>query len=230
MSDRPADPRLRRSLIAALSMAAVSTASYAIKPTRRLSDTLPPFDLETMVPARFGDWQALPGGQVVNPVGQALLDKLYAQVLSRVYAAPDGRRVMLSIAYGGDQSDATSMHMPEVCYPAQGFMMRSASPGTIDTASRHLPVKRLVMVHGRRTEPVTYWLVVGDQPTTSTLGHKRIQIAYAMRGLIPDGLIFRVSTIDDQVDRGFATQQAFIEALLGTLPEQARQRLAGAAA
>jgi hypothetical protein len=35
-----------------------------------------------------------------------------------------GSRIMLSFAYGGDQHGSLLAHNPEVCYPAQGFVLK----------------------------------------------------------------------------------------------------------
>ncbi|HMN79307.1 MAG TPA: EpsI family protein [Burkholderiaceae bacterium] len=222
------NPMSRRAAAAALLMSVASAGGLLLKPGTRLSDQLPPFELASAVPTRFGGWQEHIGSShVVNPVGRDALDRLYSQTLSRVYVDGAGNRVMLSVAYGGDQSDATSMHLPEVCYPAQGFLQRASSSAVLKASDRTLPVRRLVMVQGRRIEPLTYWLVVGDRIATGSLGHKKIQIEYALRGLIPDGLILRVSTIGEDTERGFALQQRFLVDLRGALPEPARVRLAG---
>ena len=62
-------------------------------------------NLETMFPKAFGDWRVDTSMPVIlpSPDVQALLDKIYNQVLSRSYVNAKGERIMLSVAYGGDR-------------------------------------------------------------------------------------------------------------------------------
>jgi len=52
------------------------------------------------------------------------LDKLYSQILNRVYVNATGYRIMLLLAYGSDQHGSLQADKPEVCYPAQGFALQ----------------------------------------------------------------------------------------------------------
>ena len=48
-----------------------------------------------------------------------------------------------------------------------------------------------------RNEPVTYWLTVGDQVITNKFDKRIAEIRLGLTGQIPDGLLFRVSSIDN---------------------------------
>ncbi|OZA14170.1 MAG: EpsI family protein, partial [Hydrogenophilales bacterium 17-62-8] len=103
-----------------LLMFSAAGMGLAFKPTERIADTGPKLDLEILIPQQFGDWKMdetiLP--LIANPEQEALIKKLYSQTLSRTYVNSSGDRIMLSIAYGGAQTDSMSVHKPEVCYPA----------------------------------------------------------------------------------------------------------------
>ena len=118
--------RSRSILIAAL-MAVTAAVGVAARPSTKASTAGPRYVLETLVPRQFDDWRevATEGAQVVNPQTQQLLDKLYSQILTRTYVNQNGYRVMLSLAYGDDQRADLTAHKPEVCYPAQGFQVRT---------------------------------------------------------------------------------------------------------
>ena len=120
----------RRALVMLALMGTATVGSFAIRPSTKARDRGKTFSLEAIVPKRFADWAELPGQgvQVVNPQTQALLDKLYSQILARAYVDSAGYRVMLSLAYGDDQRGAQQAHKPEVCYPAQGFEVHSNVP------------------------------------------------------------------------------------------------------
>ena len=211
-------------------MVASSVLALALKPTRRVADQQPPVALEKMVPAAFADWRL---DRNVAPVTvaadvQARLDVLYNQTLNRTYVDAQGRRVMLSIAYGGDQSgDGTQVHRPEFCYAAQGFQLMRNVAGDLGTRYGVLPVKRLLAVQGRRNEPITYWVTVGDRATVPGLGRKLNQLAYGLTGRVPDGMLVRVSSVDADTHNAYRLQERFINDLLGALPAQDRARIAG---
>ncbi|GAB4483746.1 MAG: hypothetical protein OHK0018_15460 [Erythrobacter tepidarius] len=226
---RPARGALARGILLALAMALAAAAAVQMKPTRKIADQGPKIDLEAMIPRQFGDWKVDPAviPLKVSPDVQARLDKIYNQTLARTYVNGKGERVMLSIAYGGDQSDNMQVHRPEVCYTAQGFEVTANAFGRIDTAWGAIPVRRVVARQGARNEPITYWIVVGDRIATRGLEQKLAQLRYGLTGRVPDGMLVRVSSIDRDEARGYAIQQEFVGTLLARVDEQRRLRLAG---
>lgn len=211
-------------------MAASAALAVLLKPTTRLADQRPPLVLEQIVPADFGGWRV---DRSIVPVTvsadvQAKLDAIYNQTLNRTYINDAGQRVMLSIAYGGDQSgDGTQVHRPEFCYAAQGFQLTRNIVGDLATRYGALPVRRLMAVQGRRNEPITYWITVGDKATVPGLSRKLNQLAYGLTGKVPDGMLVRVSSIDADPQNAYGLQQRFIDAMLGAMPPQDRARIAG---
>ncbi len=218
-----------RNVILMVLFFATSSLAMALRPTHRVADDGPAVNLETLIPKQFGDWQDEPqrSGQIINPQVKENLDRIYTQTLSRTYINAKGERIMLSIAYGADQSDAKQLHYPEVCYPAQGFQIISTQPGIIKTDFGAIRVKRILTVLGNRSEPLTYWATVGNQVVMGGKETKLEQLRYGFRGQIPDGLLFRVSSITPDAEGGYAVQQDFVRALIATLPENDRLRLAG---
>jgi EpsI family protein len=133
---------------------------------------------------------------------------------------------MLSLAYGGDQRDGMQVHKPEVCYPAQGFQVTKLTNGTLDTGFNQIPVKRLLTTQDARIEPITYWIIIGDIVATDNFKWKLDQLRYGLTGKIPDGMIFRVSSIGN-VESAYAIQEEFIRDLLKSLPTASRKYLIG---
>lgn len=217
-----------RNLIIAVFMFAASGIAMALRPTQLLAEIGPSLSLDEVVPRAFGDWQELKqAGQIVNPQRQQTLDKFYAQVLSRVYVNSKGESIMLSIAYGKDQSDEKQVHYPEVCYPAQGFKVLSVEKGSAKTDFGDIRVKRLLTELGVRKEPITYWATVGEKVVLSGYEAKKVQLSYGFSGYIPDGLIFRVSSVDKDAKNAFNLQQTFISDLIENISPIDRLRLAG---
>lgn len=211
-------------------MLASSGAAHYMTPTRHLADKIGKPDLETLFPKQFGAWRLDANVPVILPAPdvQARLDAIYNQVLSRTYINDQGQRVMLSVAYGGDQSDGTRIHRPEVCYPAQGFQILSNKVDRLPMPGREpLKVRRLESKLEQRREPITYWVVVGDSAVTSAAEQKLAQLRYGMQGLIPDGVLVRVSSIDPETPRAFELQQRYIADLARALTPQASLRVFG---
>ena len=134
---------------------------------------------------------------------------------------------MLSIAYGGDQSDTMQVHRPEICYTAQGFQILKEAVGQMGTQYGTLPVKRLLARAGSRNEPITYWVTVGDKAAHVGLEQKIAQLRYGLTGKIPDGMLVRVSTIGADEAHAYRTQDAFVKDMLQSLDGSGRKRVAG---
>lgn len=210
-------------------MLLAAVLAFAAKPRAKVADQAPPIVLEELVPRQFGNWRVdetvVP--VLVDPRTQAKLDEIYNQTLARTYVNADGQRIMLSIAYGGDQSDSMQVHRPEICYTAQGFQVLRQTVGQLVTDYGALPVKRLLAVQGPRNEPITYWVVVGDKATQVGMQQKLQQLKYGLTGRVPDGILVRVSSIDRNEDAAFGAQDRFLREMLAAMPEAGRLRVAG---
>lgn len=223
--------RIRNFLLLAL-MVATSCLAIALTPTQKVATHTTAIDLDASVPASFGNWHldAKQPVQLVNPVQNEVISRIYSQTLTRTYINSDGYRIMLSLAYGDDQRSGKAMavHFPEVCYPAQGFSVTSNVLSSIATPYKEILVRRLETMLGEsRHEPVTYWITLGDDITLGGFERRIAELRYGLRGEIPDGLLFRVSSIDADSARAFEVQAEFVRDLLGAIPDTQRVRLAG---
>jgi EpsI family protein len=219
------------SVILGVAMAGTSALTGALTPRHKISAVQPQFSLEQMIPKRFGNWTLDDTMVPLTPdeTQKELIAELYDQTLARTYVNDAGQRVMLSIAYGGDQSKQLQLHLPEVCYVAQGFEMVHDRSGELDTHYGQIPVKRLVMRENARNEPITYWVTIGDKAVMSGLGQKYQRFLYGLTGKIPDGMLVRVSTIQSDERDAYQVQARFVNQMLDALSPQDRTRLLGAA-
>jgi EpsI family protein len=220
----------RRALAIFLAMGITALATLWAEPTVRLADSNAKFNLDTMVPRQFGGWamDERQSAAIVNPEAGGLVSRIYNQVLSRTYIhGPTRRSVMLSIAYGEDQSRSHDLHVPDVCYPSGGFQIKEAVRSEMVLRQGAIPVKRLVAQRIQRREPLTYWALIGDKVATSATDAKLTGLSYGLRGQVPDGIIFRVSTVGLPDEMAFATQQEFVQDLFDSLPSASRKRLSG---
>jgi len=131
-------------------MAVTALAAPALRP---VPSSAPAPDLERIIPAAFGDWRLDSDDLPVPPTPEvkANLERIYSQVVSRTYVNSAGQRVMLMVAYGGDQSDALKAHRQEACYAAQGFMIDGLHHGRVRAAGRDIPVTRMHAERGERS-------------------------------------------------------------------------------
>jgi EpsI family protein len=218
-----------RALLAAALMVAGAALTYFGRPTAYLADQIGKPDLETLFPKQFGSWRLDVTWPIIAPAPdvQAALDAIYNQVLSRTYIDASGRRIMLSVAYGGDQYDGTSAHRPETCYPAQGFNVTFNEKRLQHLAQGSFSVRTLVARLGERNEPITYWVVVGNKIATTGVEQKLAQLRYGLRGVIADGMLVRVSSIDADAAHAHALQSGFIADMAAAMAGPARTRVFG---
>jgi EpsI family protein len=224
---------MRKSLVTSFILGVLMIVSaaltMALTPTKKIADQQEKLDLETMIPVKFGNWKIdesiIP--LQVDAETQAKLDKIYNQTLSRTYVNSYGERIMLSVAYGGDQSDNLAIHKPEVCYYAQGFEVMKIYADELLTQYGKFPIKRLMAVKGSRNEPITYWVTVGNKAVLPGIEEKLQQLRYGLTGDVPDGMLVRVSTIDTNKEKAYQLQDIFIQDLLSTIADRERTRLIG---
>lgn len=224
---------MRKSIIISIFLGILMVSSgaltKALTPTNKIADQQEKIDLEIMIPVEFGDWRIdrsiIP--LQVDADTQAMLDKIYNQTLSRTYVNSLGERIMLSVAYGGDQSDNLAVHKPEVCYYAQGFEIMKTFADDLLTQYGKLPIKRLLAVKGYRNEPITYWVTVGNRAVLPGIEEKLQQLKYGLSGNVPDGMLVRVSSIESDKNKAYQQQAIFIQDLLASVKANERTRLIG---
>lgn len=209
-------------------MFAAAIAAVAARPGARVAGLVPALSLAALIPVQFGDWreERQPVLEVVNPQRQAAIDAAYDQTLERIFVNPDGYRIMLALAYGSDHRGSSRTHEPEFCYPGAGFVVHSREVLRLETPFGEIPVRRLLASKGPRVEPVTYWIKVGDKAVMPSQS-KLVELGYILTGRIPDGLLFRVSSIDTDQIRANRMHEQFINQLLQAVPSADRQRLSG---
>lgn len=221
-------PSVKNTVLLVLMLVAAAAAAF-MRPTISLAAQRPPIELDTMIPTRFGEWreQANVAVQIVDPEQQATIDRIYSKTISRNYVNADGYRIMLVIAYGKDQSDALSLHKPEVCYPAQGFKLLEQHDQQLALPDRTIDARRLVTHLGQRFEPVTYWTVIGDHVTRGGSDKKLAEMRYGLTGTVPDGMLVRISSIDRDTPQAHRIQTEFASALVGSIAPEHRARFSG---
>jgi EpsI family protein len=72
------------------------------------------------------------------------------------------------------------------------------------------------------TEHVLYWTRIGDK-MPANWGQQRIAVAEQnLRGILPDAILVRISTVSDDPVRAWAALDAFTRAFIQSLPADRR--------
>jgi EpsI family protein len=221
--------RCARVFMIVLLLSMTATAFWANPPRRIVAEQPVPVDLATWIPHAFGVWELDESVNVVplSFIAAAEAETVYVQTLERVYVDDQSRRIMLSLAYGDRQEGDLQAHRPEFCFKAQGFQLAGLHDLKLDTGLGELPLRRMEARRPGRTEPVSYWLTIGEQPTLPGFRRKLAQLRHGLTGETPDGVLIRISSLDDVPSRAYAVHDDFIRDLLNGLATDVRRRLAG---
>ena len=216
-----------RMLMVGLVLIAAAGLAIGMKPATVKRDAS--LSLEAMVPRQFGDWKIDPLIVPVppSPDVQANLDMLYDQIIGRTYVNSHGQRMMLSMAYGGNQTDTLKTHRQEVCYAAQGFQIKNLIHANLQVGRASLPVSKFLAVNGRRQEPVTYWFTMGNQVVLGRFERMMVQLRYGLSGEIPDGMLVRISNLSADEPASYAEHASFVRDLLAAMNPRDSTRLLG---
>lgn len=223
-------PLSRTGILLATLMIGASIIAYIAKPTRYMAEIYPRERLTVEIPKEFKHWKKLQTevAAVVDPTQLAVLNYLYTETFSANYVDTSNHIIMLSVAYGKDQSDGHDVHKPDLCYPAQGFTVieQRELPLAIDT-HRSIIVQYMKTQRDQRIEPLIYWTTVGNYLYRNRMQKKLIAFKYSRDNLIPDGMIIRVSTLEKDSTVALATLTDFVKDWYEAMSEQQRKRYFG---
>ncbi len=209
----------QRTVLLACAMLMALLLSFQLTPAVKMSQARGKVDFAMLIPAQFNSWQLDTTGtnQLVDPEVKATLASVYSQTVSRTYKNAKGQRIMLSVAYGGDQEEVMQVHKPEVCYTAQGFSVSKQGTSLINTDKGTIKAKLLLAKQAERIEPVTYWITIGKSIALNGLQWRWERIKYGLTGELPDGLLFRVSSLGSDTQIQYQLHKLFIQDLLNYL-------------
>jgi EpsI family protein len=182
--------------------------------------------LDALIPKRLGDWQFETTSGLVLPPPDATADRLYDEVLTRVYTRPDGAAVMFLVAYSSVQDGLLQLHRPEVCYPTSGYQLSETriQPVVFGNGDQ-VPARRFTAASPSRIEHVLYWTRLGQALPTSWTEQRWAVVRANLAGLIPDGVLVRMSSIENDSEKAFAMLQQFASELAAAATPTARQLL-----
>ena len=171
-------------VLAAVTIVGAAGLAHVAVPRELMAISTEAFDLQKVVPDKFGEWTADPRIRLIAPPEpDGFARQFYSQEIARGYRDREGNLVMLLVAYGPNQSSRLQIHRPEICYTADGF--RVSSPSRVDVTYREgappLKLLRLTARREARVEPISYWMRVGDDISTNQVDRQLIKLKLAMQ-------------------------------------------------
>jgi EpsI family protein len=177
----------------------------------------------TSIPEKFGEWRMVSQQGEMSGFEKNFLNN----VLFRNYVRADGNSISLAVAYGADQRQNFSIHVPEGCYRAAGYDVTAV--GITRLSRPDMPLKQLVACKGRVTETIQYWIVLNDKVVTNHFERKLKQLYYSLMGARAGGVLVRVSSVSsvEKTSRDYDLQKRFIADLYNALKPEQRRLLFG---
>ena len=216
-------------ILSCVALLGAALLAYVLTPHRLMARTHEVFDIDSHIPRSFGEWSPLPGMQAIKPPPDGLEAEIYNQEVARVLVDKEGHVVFFIVAYGESQSDRLQLHHPEVCYTAQGFRVTRPVTSKFEwsPSAPLISLTRLVATREDRLEPISYWMRIGYDVSNSNWARQALKLQYGLRGWIPDGALFRVSTVGVPQDVSFKVQDKFIRDLLNAVTPETRAFMVG---
>jgi exosortase B len=189
--------------------------------------------LASHVPKQFGDWTEVPdltsqANLATTDDGGNATDQLYDEVVMRTYANKQGQQIMLALAYAKEQRQDVKLHLPEICYPAQGYKVISLNQAALPVLAQGGSIvgKRMLASGNGRTEAVSYWTRIGHAYPMGGLAMRMQIFRDGLAGQVDDGILVRASSLvrdDSEAGAAYALQQQFLSQLVAVVhaPEQA---------
>ena len=219
------DPITRRNMLAGAAMIGAAAVAHARQP-QPIAKRMAKGTIEKLIPTTIGGWKFETTSGLVLPPPDAYLDRLYDEVMTRVYSRPESPPIMLLIAYGSVQDGLLQLHRPEVCYPVGGYQLTQTRIENFDLSPQtHIPIRTFTAASPSRVEQVMYWTRVGSVMPTSWAQQRWAVVRANLAGDIPDGILVRVSAVDGNIATSMALMQSFVRDLAAVVPASTQRLL-----
>ena len=200
----------RRNFFMGAAMLATSGIAFARQPTVH-NPVVKNEVFESWVPKEFGQWSMVTSSGVVLPSPDALSDRLYDNLVTRVYTSP-GTAVMMLLAYNNRQDGMLQVHRPEICYPVGGYRLTETERISVPALGRQVPSNIFTATSPDRTEQVVYFTRLGSAYPRSWAEQRLAVVEENLAGRIPDGIMLRASVLGTDRDAAFEALRTFIGA------------------
>ena len=181
--------------------------------------------LDALTPRSFAGWRS---NVAEDAPPETLAENIYDQIVCRVYAKAGAPSVTAFIGYAAAQRGLTRMHLPHGCYPSAGYTVADLAPVSVPTAvGRPAPAVRFSARRGDELQQVLYWSRIGRAFAQSYAGQNWAVTQAALHGIVPDGVLFRLSCQDDATNTALSVLEHFARDLVKSSPSSLRRVLLG---
>lgn len=208
-------------------LAATASAVAGLRQPEPRAGPLPGQALEQLVPQRFAGWIAAPATDLVMPGPDDLSERIYDGLVTRVYHRAGSPPIMLLLGYRHRQDGIVQLHRPEVCYAASGFTLQGRRPIAIARDTGTIAATALTAARPGRTEQVLYFTRIGRVYPRSWWAQRWAILVANLDGVIPDGLLVRVSLLSDDQPAALRLLPGFVVALADAGSPGFRRLIAG---
>jgi EpsI family protein len=200
-----------------------STAAIAAwRQPRRHLDYLGRDKLDHIVPKDIGPWRFVAASGLVIPPEDQLSRLVYSQLLTRIYSNGDDAPLMLLVAQSGSQTGILQVHRPETCYTASGYTISRLDRYPFRIGSSIIDANSMDAEAEGVTEHVLYWTRVGNKIPATWRDQKIAVAEQNLKGIIPDAILVRISTVSNDPEAARASLEAFARALISSVPAPRR--------
>lgn len=179
-------------------------------------------DVLATIPSKVGEWNAVP--MLVDPVQPSLLDAfgrpvlVYDKIETRSFRNAEGTTIMLMLAYRREQHQEDRVHVPDLCYFAQGYVLGTQHDVPLKAGQGTITARGFTAESLERREQVLYWIRTGDLVSNQALRVRAEIFRQGLSGRLLDGLLVRASIVRPAGDAVSAKQdEADVRAFLSQL-------------
>jgi len=219
----------RRNALIGLTLACASGVAFARRPVVS-NKPVREKTFESWIPSNFASWQGVSQSGVVLPPPDALRDRLYDNLVTRVFVADDQPPVMLLVAYNNMQDGVLQVHRPEVCYPVGGFKLSETRQIMLSAEGTSIPANIFTATGPNRVEQVAYFTRLGASFPRTWAEQRMAVIRANLAGEIPDGIMMRVSALGIDQRQAETLLQRFSSDFIDHVNPQLRRLLLGGSA
>lgn len=232
MSDPAAiGPTLNRRTFVMGGAMVVAAGGAAARIPQPNSPVIPVKQFREMVPDVVGRWHFQQSSGLVLPPDDAMSDRTYDNLVTRVYSDGSDQAMMFLIAYKNYQDGVLQLHRPEICYPAGGYKLTNTLPVEVPIGDGRKMWANSFSANGNeRDEQVLYWTRIGEYFPTRWRDQRIAVLRANLHGINPDGLLARVSVTGDDMAGSMPRMAEFIAELRKVAPPLLRHVLFGSLA
>lgn len=201
----------RRSLLIGATLIGGAALAFYREPAK-VAVAIPDKVFRDLIPRQVANWQSRKSDELVVPQEDDFTAKLYENLETFVYEGANVPTMMLLLAYNSVQQNDVQAHRPEVCYPAGGYPIIFSEELSIKYKGKMISGRYLIAKRDSSSfEHIIYWIRIGDAFPASWARQRLDMALINASGIIPDGALFRVSTINQSSMKNINLVQDFID-------------------